>query len=129
MIYLDSSAVVKLVRREAETDALRAWLASNAQPLVSSALVRTETARALTRAEPAALAVLPSVLALLYQRSVTDDLLDAAGRYSDPVLRSLDAIHLATAEELSSVLMSFVTYDKRLADAGRARGLQVAMPV
>jgi len=129
VIYLDSSAVVKLVRREAETDALRAWLASNAQPLVSSALVRAETARALARTEPAALSVLPSVLALLHQRSVTDDLLDAAGRYADPVLRSLDAIHLATAEELSTALTSFVTYDKRLADAARARGLQVAMPV
>lgn len=129
MIYLDSSAVVKLVRREAETDALRGWLASNAQPLVSSALVRTETARALTRSEPGALAVLPSVLALLLQRSVTDDLLDAAGRYTDPVLRSLDAIHLATAEELRSALTWFVTYDKRLADAAQARGLQVCIPV
>ncbi|EWM13049.1 type II toxin-antitoxin system VapC family toxin [Kutzneria sp. 744] len=129
MIYLDGSAVVKLVRREAETGALRAWLASNAQPLVSSALVRTETARALARSDPAALAVLPSVLALLHQRSVTDDLLDAAGRYTDPVLRSLDAIHLATAEELRSALGWFVTYDKRLADAARARGLQVSIPV
>ena len=129
MIYLDSSAVVKLVRREAETEALRGWLASNAQPLVSSALVRTETARALTRTEPAALTVLPSVLALLHQRSVTDDILDTAGRYADPVLRSLDAIHLATAEELRSALTWFVTYDKRLADAAHARGLQVAVPV
>jgi predicted nucleic acid-binding protein len=129
VIYLDSSAVVKLVRREAETDALRAWLAANARPLVSSALVRTETARALTRNEPAALTVLPSVLALLHQRSVTDDILDTAGRYEDPVLRSLDAIHLATAEELQSALAWFVTYDKRLADAAQARGLQVAVPV
>jgi predicted nucleic acid-binding protein len=129
VIYLDSSAVVKLVRREAETEALRGWLASNAQPLVSSALVRTETARALTRTEPAALTVLPSVLALLHQRSVTDDILDTAGRYADPVLRSLDAIHLATAEELRSALTWFVTYDKRLADAAHARGLQVAVPV
>jgi predicted nucleic acid-binding protein len=129
VIYLDSSAVVKLVRREAETEALRGWLASNAQPLVSSALVRTETARTLTRTEPAALTVLPSVLALLHQRSVTDDILDTAGRYADPVLRSLDAIHLATAEELRSALTWFVTYDKRLADAAHARGLQVAVPV
>ena len=128
MIYLDSSAVVKLARREVETDALRAWLASNAQPLVSSALVRAETARVLTRSDPAARAVLPSVLALLHQRSVTDDLLDAAGRYTDPVLRSLDAIHLATAEELRSVLTWFVTYDKRLADAAQARGVPVSMP-
>ena len=129
MIYLDGSAIVKLVRQEAETDALRAWLAANAQPLVSSALVRAETARALTRNDPAALAVLPAVLALLHQRSVTDDLLDAAGRYTDPVLRSLDAIHLATAEDLRSALAWFVTSDKRLAAAAQAQGLQVCMPV
>ena len=129
MIYLDSSAVVKLVRREAETNALRTWLAVNAAPLVSSALVRTETARALTRSDPAAIAVLPSVLALVHQRSVTDDLLDVAGRYADPHLRSLDAIHLATAEELRSAISWFVAYDKRLSDAAQARGLRVCMPV
>lgn len=128
MIYLDSSAVVKLARREAETDALRAWIAANPQPLTASALARTEAARALLRTEPAALGVLRSVLALLHQVPVTDAILDRAAQLPEPTLRSLDAIHLATAEELTPVLTWFVAYDRRLADAARARDLPVIAP-
>jgi predicted nucleic acid-binding protein len=128
VIYLDSSAVVKLARRETETDALRAWIAANPQPLTVSALARTEAARALLRTEPAALAVLRSVLALLHQMPVTDAILDAAAQLPDPELRTLDAIHMATAEELAPVLTWFVAYDHRLAAAARTRGLPVAAP-
>ena len=128
MIYLDSSAIVKLARQEAETDALRAWLAANPSPLVSSALARTETARALLRSEPTALPVLRAVLALLHQKPVTDALLDAAARLPGTTLRSLDAIHLATADELASALTWFVAYDRRLADTARSRGLPVISP-
>lgn len=128
MIYLDSSAVVKLARQEPETDALRAWLAANPRPLAASALVRTEAARALSRTEPAALPVLRMVIALLHQPPVTDAVLDAAAQLPGTTLRSLDAIHLATAEELAPVLTWFVAYDKRLADAARQRGLPVASP-
>lgn len=128
MIYLDSSAVVKLARREAETEALRAWIATNPAPLAVSALARTETARALRRTEPAALPVLASVLALLHQVPVSDTILDAAAGLPDPTLRGLDAIQLATAEELADVLTWFVAYDHRLAAAARARGLPMIAP-
>jgi len=128
VIYLDSSALVKLARHEPETDALRAWLAANPQPLTASALARTEAARALRRAEPAALPVLRAVLALLHQAPITDAILDAAAALPGPALRSLGAIHLATAEDLAPVLTWFVAYDKRLADAARSRGLPVAAP-
>jgi predicted nucleic acid-binding protein len=128
VIYLDSSAVVKLARREAETDALRGWLGARARPLAVSALARTETARALARTEPAALPVLWSVLALLHQFPVSDAVLDRAAGLPGPELRSLDAIHLATAEELGPVLDWFVAYDRRLADAARSRGIPVAAP-
>jgi predicted nucleic acid-binding protein len=128
VIYLDSSAIVKLARQESETDALRAWLAANPRPLVSSALARTEAARALLRNEPKALPVLRAVLALLHQKPVTDALLDATAQLPDTTLRSLDAIHLATAEEIASALTGFVAYDKRLADAARSRGLPVVAP-
>jgi uncharacterized protein len=128
VIYLDSSAVVKLARQEPETDALRAWLAANPRPLAASALVRTEAARALRRTEPAALPVLRAVLAVLHQTPVTDAVLDAAAQLPGAALRSLDAIHLATAEELAPVLTWFVAYNKRLADNARSRGLPVASP-
>jgi predicted nucleic acid-binding protein len=128
VIYLDSSAVVKLARREAETDALRAWIAANPQPLTASSLARTECARALRRTEPAALGVLRSVLALLHQVPVTDAILDRAADLPGTSLRSLDAIHLATAVELSPVLAWFVAYDRRLATAARAAGLPTAAP-
>lgn len=128
MIYLDSSAVVKLARREAETDALRAWLAANAAPLAASALARMEATRALRRTEPAALPVLASVLALLHHVPVSDAVLDAAAALPDPLLRSLDAVHLATAMELASALTWFVAYDHRLAQAAGARGMPVVAP-
>lgn len=128
MIYLDSSAIVKLARREPETDALRAWLATHAEPLVSSALARTETNRALMRVQPAALAVLRVVLMMLHQRPITDAILDAAAQLPGPALRSLDAIHLATAEDLRPVLTWFVVYDKRLAEGARLRGLPAVAP-
>lgn len=128
MIFLDTSAVVKLARREAESDALRTWLAANPEPLVVSALVRTESARALIRSEPAALPVLRAVLSVMHQKSISDAILDAAATLPGATLRSLDAIHLATAEALASGLTWFVAYDKRLAEAAEVRGLAVASP-
>ena len=128
MIYLDRSAVVKLARQESETDALRTWLAENPRPLATSALARTEAARALIRTEPSALPVLGMVLALLHQKPVTDAVLDAAARLPGAALRSLDAIHLATANELAPVLTWFVAYDKRLLDAAHRHGLPVVSP-
>jgi uncharacterized protein len=104
VIYLDSSAIVKVARQESETDALRAWLAANPRPLAASVLARTEAARALLRSEREALPVLRAVLAVLHQKPVTDAVLDAAARLPGAALRSLDAIHLATAEELAAVL-------------------------
>jgi predicted nucleic acid-binding protein len=82
----------------------------------------------LARSEPSALRLLPGVLALIFQRPVTDRILDTAGQLPGASLRSLDAIHLATAEDLSHVLTSFVAYDKRLAEAARSRGLATVAP-
>jgi predicted nucleic acid-binding protein len=105
MIYLDSSAIVKLARYEPETDALRMWLKANPRPLATSALARTEAARALIRIEPSALQGLRAVLAMLHQNPITDAVLDAAAQLPGATLRSLDAIHLATAEDLASALI------------------------
>ncbi|MDT3399810.1 type II toxin-antitoxin system VapC family toxin [Streptomyces sp. B1866] len=130
MIYLDTCAVLKLAHREAESAALRAWLLS--QPadeyLVSSALTEVEAARALARTDPPALAALPGLLAAIGFFEIDQIVRRRAAAYQDPHLRSLDAIRLATAEELRGELAAFVTYDKRLLTAAQGLGLPVAAP-
>lgn len=133
MIYLDSAAVIKLLRRETATEELVAWL--NERPgmsLVASALVEVEVPRALRRAAPQALVGVPTVLSRLYRVEIDATVRAAAGTYPEPMLRSLEAIHLATAEILArqagSDFTAFVTYDRRLLDAAKAAGLPVASP-
>lgn len=128
--YLDSSALVKLVLDEAESTALRTYLRRR-PTRVSSAVARTEVVRGIRAASTAdaeqlrrARRILSSVDLL----RVSVRILDAAGVIPPIELRSLDAIHLATAEQLEDELGSFVTYDERLAAAAAARGLKVAQP-
>lgn len=133
MIYLDSAAVIKLLRREAATQDLVAWLNDRSDlSLVASSLVEVEVPRALRRAAPQALVGVPSVLSRLYRVEIDATVRAAAGAYSEPLLRSLDAIHLATAEILArqagSDFAAFVTYDRRLLDAAKSAGLPVASP-
>jgi predicted nucleic acid-binding protein len=125
--YLDSSAIVKLAVREPESAALRRWLRRK-RPLVSSALARTEVLRALLPAGDEAVGRGRAVLRGLDLLRVNDRVLDAAGLLHPLALRSLDAIHLATARELGDELGSLVTYDGRMAAAARALGHRVAAP-
>ena len=126
-VYLDSSALVKLVVREPESAALRRYLRRR-RPLVSSALARTEVLRALLPAGPDALARGQEVLRRLDLVRVNDTLLSAAGVLPPNELRSLDALHLATARHLGSELRAVVTYDARMAAAGQSLGLRVVQP-
>jgi uncharacterized protein len=128
MIYIDTSAVLKLVHPELESAALRAWLASHPGDLVSSAVVRTEARRALLRNDQSALPSLPAILSVIAQIPVSEAILDSAAMFPDPLLRSLDAIHLASAQSITAVTM-FLAYDKRLVDAARSVGLGVASPL
>jgi hypothetical protein len=125
--YVDSSALVKLAVREPESAALRRYLARR-RPLVSSALARTEVVRALLPLGPDAIRRGRDVLARLDLLRINDRLLDAAGLLAPADLRSLDAIHLASAEQFGSDLRAFVTYDERLATAARDRGFRVIRP-
>ena len=127
MIYVDTSALLKLVHPEPESMPLRTWLARHPGDLVSSALIRTEARRALLRNDPAALPHLPAVLAVIAQVPVTDAILDRAAHLTDPALRTLDAIHLASAEAIPDIT-AMLAYDKRLTEAARAMGLAVASP-
>jgi uncharacterized protein len=130
MIYLDAAALVKLVRREAESQQLVDWLNQQVDRIfVSSALVEVELPRALRRSEPALLTTAPSVLAQVSVYDVDETVRTTAAAYQDPWIRSLDAIHLATADAiLGDDLTAFVTYDRRLLVAAAAIGLPVASP-
>lgn len=129
MIYLDSCALVKLATFEAESAALHAWLtARSTVPRVSSVLIEIEAHRALHRTDPNALAQLPALLAAVVRLEITPQVRRTAAAYAMQDLRTLDAIHLATAEPLVDELVAFVTYDRRLADAATSLGLPVVAP-
>ena len=125
--YLDSSAIVKLVMVEPESAALRRYL-SRRRPLVSSALARAEVARALLPLGRQAVRRGREVLGRLQLIRISDRLLAAAGQLLPPELRTLDAIHLATALELGPDLARVVTYDERLGAAAVSAGCAVAAP-
>jgi len=125
--YLDSSAIVKLVVREPESTALRAYLRRR-RPLISTALARTEVARAVLVLGTAVTRRAQDVLDRIELVRVNDRVLLAAGTVLPPDVRSLDAIHLATASLLGRTLGELVTYDGRLASAARAGGLKVVSP-
>jgi predicted nucleic acid-binding protein len=129
VIYLDTSAFVKLVWGEAETPALEAFLRERPQAtLVSSALLVVETRRAILRQAPGQLARADLLLTRVDQVDVTRSVLDAASRLPDPSLRSLDAVHLATALQLGQDLDALVTYDSRLAAGAERQRLAVVTP-
>lgn len=125
--YLDSSAIVKLVVAEPESAALRRYLRRR-RPLVSSALAKAEVARALLPLGEQAVRRGQDVLARLELIRVSDRILGAAGQLPPAELRTLDAIHLATAQQLGSDLARIVTYDERLRAAATATGCPVAAP-
>jgi predicted nucleic acid-binding protein len=125
--YLDSSAIVKLAVQEPESAALLRYLRGR-RPLVSSALARTEVLRALLPGGEESIARGRSVLARLDLVRVNDRVLSAAGTLLPIELRSLDAIHLATARQLGSALVPIVSYDDRMAEAARQLGHRVSSP-
>ena len=104
MIYLDTSAAMKLVRAERHTHDLRAWLAGHDGPLVSSVLIGVELVRATRRSCPDRLGRAGEVLTTVTTMAVSFEVIAGAAGYADPVLRSLDAVHLATAERFAAVL-------------------------
>ncbi len=130
MIYLDSAAVVKLVHVEAESAALRTWLDERAETgWMSSVLTEIESFRALARYAPEAVSRLPVVLDLIELINLDPPIRILAQAVSPATVRSLDAIHLGTAQHARQRLTSFVTYDKRLLDAASAAGLPADSPV
>ena len=127
LTYVDSSAIVKLAVSEPESAALRRYLARR-RPLVSSALARPEVGRALLPLGPEAVARGEDVLRRIQLLRINDRVLRSAATLEPAEIRSLDAIHLASARQFMPALHRLVTYDGRMADAALAIGLSVAAP-
>lgn len=127
-LYLDTSALVKLLFVEPESPALRTYLSERAAlPRTSCSLVRTELRRAVQRTGQDLLPAAEHVLSGLALVRLDDALLDTAGTLGPTILRSLDAVHLAAALRVAP-LSAVVTYDTRMQDAARSLGLPVAAP-
>lgn len=126
-LYLDSSAIVKLAVAEPESAALRRFLRRR-RPLVTSALARTEVARALLPLGETAFQRGLGALNGLELIRVSERILAEAGALLPVELRSLDAIHLTTMRHLGSSLARVVTYDERLSRAATSSGFSVVAP-
>lgn len=129
MIYLDSSALLKLLFEERESDALEGWLGEHGgTPVVSSELARVEVLRASRRLNVSSVPAARALLRQLDLVSLSSALIGEASELEDHLLRTLDALHLASALSLGDDLSAFVAYDHRLAAAATSAGLRPLQP-
>ncbi|HEX6499098.1 MAG TPA: type II toxin-antitoxin system VapC family toxin [Micromonosporaceae bacterium] len=127
--YVDTSAALKLLVEEHHSRAFGEFYDENSgASWVSSALLRIELIRAVTRSAPALLPDARGLLLAFDYVNIDDEIVDGAMNEPDRGLRSLDAIHLATARVLGSDLTGLVTYDDRLANAANDAGIPVVTP-
>jgi uncharacterized protein len=129
LYYADTSAVIKLLAEESHSQAFAAFYDGHADAeWVSSALLRIELTRAVTRAMPALLPDARDLLSAFSYIAIDDDVVEGAMNEPDRGLRSLDAIHLATARILGGDLSAIVSYDDRLLKAAADAGLGIESP-
>ena len=126
MIYVDSSALVKLIIDEAGSSALRDY--TSGRPMTSSSLIVTEVPRAVARANLSRVPTAATLLEHVQKIAIVESVLQSAARLDPPTLRSLDAIHLASALLLGDELEAFVAYDERLLAAASRLGMSIAAP-
>ena len=125
MYYLDTSAAVKLLIKETGSDALRSWLVSREGAIFSGDLLRTELLRAIRRAAPELMMRARALLHSIPLLKVPTAAYQRAATLEPGSLRSLDALHLATALEVGEDLQGVITYDHRLAEGARYLGIEV----
>jgi len=129
LYYADTSAVIKLLAEESHSKAFAAFYDSHADAeWVSSALLRIEVTRAVARAAPALLPDARDLLSAFSYIAIDEEIVEAAMNEPDRGLRSLDAIHLATARILGPELDGLVSYDTRLTAAASDAGLAALSP-
>jgi uncharacterized protein len=126
LAYVDASAFVKLFLLEPESEALS--VATDSWQLASSALLEVEAVLAVRRREPDAETTVRAMLQGLELIDIDADIRRAAAGVANPHLRSLDAIHVATALSLGDHCGAFFAYDQRLIAAAQAHGLTVSVP-
>lgn len=142
MIYFDTCALLKLIREDAHSEALGAFI--DARPdtrWFSSELARAELGRTVRRVnhddrgrliDDARLRAELGYVETLWERldlmAVSTRVLNDAAAIEQPFLRTLDAVHLAAAASMRASLSAFVTYDKKLAAAATEAGLPVLSP-
>lgn len=129
MIYLDSSALLKLLFDEPESQALEEWIRGRPDaPMLSSQLATVEVLRACRRMNVDALPEARALLAQLDLIPLTTDVIDAAADVGASSLRSLDALHLASALSVRAELTSFLAYHLRLTEAANTARLEPLSP-
>ena len=128
MHYFDSSALVKLIVEEPESSMLKSWAVAENVSVVTSDLARAETMRAVRRYWPELATEVRSLFTPVTSRRITPEIVEQAAVLDPPELRSLDAIHLASALDLADDLDGLVTYDERLARAASEYGIATLAP-
>jgi predicted nucleic acid-binding protein len=122
--YFDSSAIVKLSHAEPHSTALVEYLGSGDVEASTSVIAEVEVTRALRRAGAAA----DQAVMGFYLLALDAEVREEAARLGSPQVRTLDAIHLATALAIGDDDLEFITYDDRQAGAARELGLTVVQP-
>jgi predicted nucleic acid-binding protein len=129
MIYLDSSALLKLLVEETESAALSLWISQRSStPKVSSELAKLEVVRAARRLDDRVVPAARSLVSQVDLIPLNSNLIDEAVDAGEPTLRSLGAIHLASALSIRETLTAFVAYDHRLVVAAQTAGLAAESP-
>lgn len=127
-IYVDTSAVAKLLLDEPESEELREVLGRGAWTMVSSELIEVELVRAVSRADPAFVDPARELIETLVLLPISSSVRRIAGDLMPGRLRSLDAIHLGTALEIREDTEALLTYDGRLRSAASELGFATEPP-
>ncbi len=128
-LYLDTSALVKLIVAEAESDTLSEYLRRFAEDfLFTAAVARTELVRAVAEGGQPAVTEARILLDSIDTVALSRALLDDAGMLPPPRLPTLDAIHLAAAQRAGRSLRAVITYDSRMTEAATLLGIPTASP-
>ena len=127
MIYADTSALVKLITREPESRALHTWLSELDDVVATNMIGVVELQRVATRIDPEAAAAATVILQRLDRLEVSGAAYAFAAHVPPPALRTLDALHLASAAQARDTV-GLLTYDARMSEGAALVGLPVVSP-